>query len=162
MLWWFLPYINSNQSYSYIYTPSFWSLPPLILFSNLCLVILKIHMYCQAETSPCFLWCSWSLFILGEKRICYSTYETNKDTAHAYIFLVQIPENKKYHIYFQQHLALPPISCGLGSVIWCSEKEMATHSSILAWKNHMDRRAWWATVHEVAKIRVSTCQGIWY
>ena len=33
------------------------------------------------------------------------------------------------------------------------EKEMATHSSILAWKNLMDRRAWWATVHGVAKSR---------
>ena len=33
------------------------------------------------------------------------------------------------------------------------EKEMATHSSILAWgvQNHMDRGAWWVTVHEVAK-----------
>ena len=24
---------------------------------------------------------------------------------------------------------------------------MATHSSILAWENPMDRGAWWATVH---------------
>ena len=30
------------------------------------------------------------------------------------------------------------------------EKEMATHSSTLAW-NPMDRRAWWATVHGVTK-----------
>ena len=28
---------------------------------------------------------------------------------------------------------------------------MATHSSILAWRIPMDRGAWWATVHEVAK-----------
>ena len=28
------------------------------------------------------------------------------------------------------------------------EEEMATHSSILARKNSMDRGAWWATVHE--------------
>ena len=28
---------------------------------------------------------------------------------------------------------------------------MATHSSILAWKNLMDRVAWQATVHGVAK-----------
>ena len=27
------------------------------------------------------------------------------------------------------------------------EQEMATCSNILAWKNSMDRRAWWATVH---------------
>ena len=31
------------------------------------------------------------------------------------------------------------------------EREMATHSSILAWKNPMDRGAWWAAVHGVAK-----------
>ena len=28
---------------------------------------------------------------------------------------------------------------------------MATHSSILAWRNSMDRETWWATVHGVAK-----------
>ena len=33
------------------------------------------------------------------------------------------------------------------------EKEMATHSSILAWKNPMDGGAWQATVHEVSKSR---------
>ena len=31
------------------------------------------------------------------------------------------------------------------------EKEMATHSSILAWKNPMDGGAYWATVLGVAK-----------
>ena len=31
------------------------------------------------------------------------------------------------------------------------EKEMATHSSILAWRVPMDRGAWWATVRRVAK-----------
>ena len=29
------------------------------------------------------------------------------------------------------------------------EKEMATHSNILAWR--MDKGAWWATVHGVTK-----------
>ena len=33
------------------------------------------------------------------------------------------------------------------------EKQMATHSSILAWKNLMDRGVWWAAVHGVAKSR---------
>ena len=33
------------------------------------------------------------------------------------------------------------------------EKEMATHSSIHAWKNPMDRGAWRATVYGVAKTR---------
>ena len=28
---------------------------------------------------------------------------------------------------------------------------MAAHSSILAWRIPMDRRAWWATVHGVAE-----------
>ena len=31
------------------------------------------------------------------------------------------------------------------------EKELATHSSILALENPMDVGAWWATVHGVAK-----------
>ena len=31
------------------------------------------------------------------------------------------------------------------------EKEMKTHSSILTWKNPMDRGAWLATVHGVKK-----------
>ena len=31
------------------------------------------------------------------------------------------------------------------------EREMATHSSILAWSISMDRGTWWATVHEITK-----------
>ena len=31
------------------------------------------------------------------------------------------------------------------------EEGMTTHSSILAWRISMDRAAWWATVHGVAK-----------
>ena len=31
------------------------------------------------------------------------------------------------------------------------EEGMATHFSILAWRIPMDREAWWATVHGVAK-----------
>ena len=30
---------------------------------------------------------------------------------------------------------------------------MATRSGMLAWENPMDSRAWWATVHAVAKVR---------
>ena len=39
------------------------------------------------------------------------------------------------------------------------EKEMATHFSILTWKNPMDRRAWQATVHGVTKswTQLSVC-----
>ena len=41
------------------------------------------------------------------------------------------------------------------------EKEMATHSSILAWTIPMDRGARWATVHGAAKsrTRLSTQHG---
>ena len=31
------------------------------------------------------------------------------------------------------------------------ERKMATHSSILAWENPVDRGAWQATVHVVSK-----------
>ena len=34
------------------------------------------------------------------------------------------------------------------------EKEMATHSNIHAWKNPMDRGAWWATVHGILQDRI--------
>ena len=45
------------------------------------------------------------------------------------------------------------------------EKEMATHSSILAWKEVFllpDRGAWWATVHGVLKSQtwLSTCTDL--
>ena len=38
---------------------------------------------------------------------------------------------------------------GLGRSL---EEEMATHSSILAWKIPMDREAWQTTVHGVAEL----------
>ena len=44
------------------------------------------------------------------------------------------------------------------------EEGMATYSSILAWRIPMDRRAWRATVHSVAKSwteRLSTAQEFW-
>ena len=34
------------------------------------------------------------------------------------------------------------------------EEEMAIHSSIIAWNNPMDRGAWRATVHGVAKSQI--------
>ena len=39
------------------------------------------------------------------------------------------------------------------SLVWedLLEQEMETHSSILAWKNSMDRGAWQAIVHGVTK-----------
>ena len=35
------------------------------------------------------------------------------------------------------------------------EEEMATQSSVLAWKNPMDRGAWWAIVHRVTESAVT-------
>ena len=42
-----------------------------------------------------------------------------------------------------------------GSADWedALEEGMATHSSILAWRIRMDRGAWQATVHGVARAR---------
>ena len=44
-------------------------------------------------------------------------------------------------------------ACNMRDLGWEDplEKRMATHSSILAWRIPMDREAWWATVHEIAK-----------
>ena len=36
------------------------------------------------------------------------------------------------------------------------EKEMVTHSSVLAWRIPMDRGAWQTTVYRVAKTRIMT------
>ena len=42
----------------------------------------------------------------------------------------------------------------VSSLVWedLLEKGMATHSSVLAWENPMDREAWRATVHGVARV----------
>ena len=44
-----------------------------------------------------------------------------------------------------------------------SGKEMATYSSILAWKNPMDKGAWWAIIHGVARVRCDSdvCPTHW-
>ena len=44
-------------------------------------------------------------------------------------------------------------TCTVGDLGWKDplEKGMANHSSILTWRIPMDRGAWWATVHGVAK-----------
>ena len=50
---------------------------------------------------------------------------------------------------------LPMQGMQVQSLIWEDplEKEMATHSSILAWKNPMDGGTWQAAVHRVTKSR---------
>ena len=40
------------------------------------------------------------------------------------------------------------------------EEEMANHSSILAWENSMDRGAWWATVHGVARVENNSATNL--
>ena len=42
-------------------------------------------------------------------------------------------------------------SLGLEDSLQYLPEEMETHSSILAWKIPMDKGAWLATVHDVAK-----------
>ena len=43
--------------------------------------------------------------------------------------------------------------CNTGNLGWEDplEEDMATHSSILAWRIPMERGTWWAPVHGVAK-----------
>ena len=52
-------------------------------------------------------------------------------------------------------MGFPGVSVGKRLSLWVGEdpweKEMSTHSSILAWKNPMDRGAWQATIHRVTK-----------
>ena len=69
------------------------------------------------------------------------------------------------HIAFNYFKGFPGGTSGKESICQCSghkrhglipqedplEKEMATHSSVLAWRNSMDRGAWCAVVHGIAK-----------
>ena len=80
---------------------------------------------------------------------------------------VSLSESERQHAELQEKTAaLGKAKVGLGFTFDLSsasasalprlyknilEKEMATHSSILAWRIPMDRGAWWATVHGVAK-----------
>ena len=54
-----------------------------------------------------------------------------------------------------QTVKTPPVmqETWVQSLVWEDplEKGMATHSSVLAWRIPMDRGAWWATVHGIAK-----------
>ena len=59
-----------------------------------------------------------------------------------------------YHLVAQMVKNLPAIlETWVPSLGWEDplEEGMETHSSILGWRIPMDRRAWWATAHEVAK-----------
>ena len=69
-------------------------------------------------------------------------------------FIELLIENVRASLIAQLEKNLPPMQetwvQSLGSEDPL-EKEMATHSSILAWRIPMDRGAWGATVHGVAK-----------
>ena len=64
--------------------------------------------------------------------------------------------NKKYYNYLISQL-IRNVSAMQGTWVWFLgqqdplEKEMATHSSSIAWRIPMNRGAWWSTVHVVAK-----------
>ena len=64
----------------------------------------------------------------------------------------QIPE-RNLRVGKEQHKHVIRTGEYLSLSIHIAEKKMATHSSILTWKNPMDGGAWWATVHGVAKSR---------
>ena len=42
------------------------------------------------------------------------------------------------------------------------EEEMVTHSSVLAWRTPMDRRAWWSVAHGVAELDTTERLSIQY
>ena len=71
-------------------------------------------------------------------------------------FLLYVHETRMFHNW---KLAKCPRQLNLILYTWVQamcwedalEEEMATHSSIVVWRIPMDRGAWWATVHWVAK-----------
>ena len=62
-------------------------------------------------------------------------------------------KSRFYIIVFPDGRVVRNLPANAGDLGWedSPEKEMATHSSILAMENSMDRGAWWATVRGVAK-----------
>ena len=67
-----------------------------------------------------------------------------------------LANNKKSSLVAQSVKNLPAVQeTRVRSLGWEDplEKEMATHSSILAWKNLMDRGAWQAIFHGVIESR---------
>ena len=61
---------------------------------------------------------------------------------------IQISQKTQNFLYLFLHLIYWP-SLGWEDSL---EEEVATHSNILAWRIPMDWRAWWATVHSVARV----------
>ena len=114
----FFWYINSNKSYSYIY---------LLLLEPPSLDIIFKPLTGHIKNS--YILSSWdsTLFLVmlmiivhtGEKREFAIVLMKLTKIKHMPIFFpVQIPENKKYHVYFQQHLALHLVVWAQWSDIW--------------------------------------------
>ena len=74
-----------------------------------------------------------------------------------YLFLIAHEKKKVKFLPFKVFMHLFQLGLPQWQEMWVQslgredplEKEMETHSSILAWEIHMNRGAWWATVHGV-------------
>ena len=95
-----------------------------------------------------------------EKEIRHVTeqeFQTERLPPTSVLFLLSMVEiNKMYGTSLIAQLVknLPPVQeTRVRSLGWENplEKEMATHSSILAWKISWTRGPWWAAVHGVAE-----------
>ena len=87
------------------------------------------------------------------------TLHLNQAASSAWVQNLQIPSNSKEASWVQLVPQNPPANAGDVDVLRSLgreetlEEEMATRSSILAWKNPTDREALWATVRGVTKSR---------
>ena len=88
----------------------------------------------------------------------------NKTKLSLYIYIY-----KRKSFYIAKDLVAQTVKNPLAmweTCVWCLgwedplEEGMATHSSILTWKILMNRGAWWATVHGVAKSWTLLCSHI--
>ena len=87
----------------------------------------------------------------------YTQSHTHTDT-HTLSSCVPVHGNCKHRAsfmcttsYFYFCIPYSELTKNLISIHHPFKEEMATHSSILAWRIPMDREAWWATVHRIAK-----------
>ena len=101
---------------------------------------------------------SYSVHFLVWSGLYMCVWKTDKPTKHLLTGLGQSCKHCQLSIFsptIPSSAWLP--HSGLQSLVFLStkvlEEDMATHSSILAWRISMDRGAWRATVHGVAKSR---------
>ena len=101
----------------------------------------------------CFCCAPW-LYIICSLRISLMRWKGRGGCSHHCCILLHTPPPQLHE--------MSPVQ-GTAAYIWDStakikelwgadlEEEMATHSSVLVWKNPTDRGPWWATVHLVCK-----------